>query len=63
MKHYNQTMKMVSTQLYHYLMNIHKNSFENVNLFFSVFQKLPSQLCTKKSSISKIMNVTFAVKT
>ncbi len=39
MEHYNHTMKMWSTQLYQLLMNIHKNSFENVH-FFAVFQKL-----------------------
>ncbi len=32
-------------------MNVHKNSFEIVDfLFFAVFQKLASQLWTKKAS-------------
>ncbi len=44
-------MKHNNQQLYNYLKNIHKNSFENLFFFvsfFAVFQKLPSQTLYKK---------------
>ncbi len=35
------------------IISLFNEHFEN-QIFFAVFQKLPSQLCTKKASISKI---------